>query len=735
MIATLSSPLLQIPARGSKDIGGPQIAGWIRVEIAETVTVSVCELSRRHSVSAFTTLLCSWAALLARWSGCVELSVGRSAGTVAVKGDMLVSEFLRLVERTLSEGDSVADSYQFKLELVSNGGIKNGQRAEISEERSLDGRCALSLSLQEEVNGLTGWLQFARDRFEEDMIEGLVSNWEVMLESISSCDDKKVGKLQWMTSAQRSWILEGFNEAKISFPKGRLIHVSFEEQARTYGDSIAVSFKDRVLTYGSLNRRANQLAWYLREGGVGPDRPVAICFNRGLEMMIGLLAILKAGGAYVPMDPSYPRERLRYVLRDCNPLVLLTDRELGNKLKCCGIATIAIDAHWDDIGLRSEYDVPASVVGVRPENLAYIIYTSGSTGIPKGVMVEHRNVTRFLAMIDRQCDIEAGSRWASCHSYAFDFSVLEIWGALLSGACLVVVSYATSRFPKDLYALLLTENVAVLSQTPSAFRQLMTVPSRSRALLALRAVILGGEALRVKTLEPWFERDESRVADVINMYGPTETTVFVTCAAVKRHHVDPHGGSVIGTPFPHSRIYILDECREPVALGVVGEIHIGGTGVARGYLRRPELTAERFLADPFAPGEGSRMYCSGDLGRWRADGTLEYLGRNDSQVKVRGFRIELGDVESHLTACRGVKDAVVVVSPDQQAEARLVAYLTLEDGTHISGSEVRALLAQRLPIHMVPGEYVILPSLPLSANGKVDRNALAASAAALSVVA
>ena len=499
-----------------------------------------------------------------------------------------------------------------------------------------------------------------------------------------------------------------------------LIHELFEQRARLRPDAIAVSYKDQQLTYRELNFRSSQLATYLRKQGTRPDDRIAICVERGVEMVIGLLGILKAGAAYVPLDSSYPAERLRYMVEDCKPILLLTQGHLRTGLPRTGVPVLALDADWSVVESTSRDE---SKVQMTPANLAYVMYTSGSTGVPKGVMVEHRHVTGYLAALHERVHRGPTSVWAQFHSFSFDVSVMEFWGALLSGAKLIMMSYATSRFPRDLHTLLSNEAVSILSQTPSAFRRLIAARADCDRPLSLDTVILGGEALQLSSLSPWYEREENHRTQIVNMYGPTEATVYATVQTVRSTDQQPHGGSVIGTALSNSQICILDENREPVPIGVVGEIYIGGAGVARGYFNRPDLTAERFVADPMGP-KGARMYRSGDLGVWRPDGTVEYRGRNDSQVKVRGFRIELGDVESHLITLEGVQEAVAVVRQDSADEAQLVAYLTAHAGTKLVASELRSNLLQRLPVHMIPTDFVILTQFPLNASGKIDRKAL-----------
>ena len=519
-------------------------------------------------------------------------------------------------------------------------------------------------------------------------------------------------------------IIKGFNEVDSPYPNARLIHHVFEERVQLRPHAIAVSCKKEHLTYRNLSVRSNQLARYLMNHRAHHGSPVAICMERSVEMIVGLLGILKAGGAYVPLEPSYPHARLRYMLDDCRPALVLTQEHLRRTLPTTpNTPTIAIDTQWPDIATHAG-DVISDPTALTPESLAYVIYTSGSTGIPKGVMVEHRNVTRFLAAVDSLFDVDERFTWSLFHSFAFDVSVREMWGALLSGGKLIVVPYGTSRFPRDLYALISSEKVSILHQTPSAFRRLVAAQGDSDASHCLEMVVLGGEALQVRSLRPWYERKGNEQTMIANMYGPTETTVFVTCQRVRDIDKDPHGGSVIGIPTPHSNVYILNEDREPVPLGVTGEIYIGGTGVARGYLNRPDLTAERFVVDPFSDVLDARMYRSGDLGRWRADGTVECRGRNDSQVKVRGYRIELGEIESHLASLEGVREAVVLLRHDVSDEAQLVAYLTVAESAQLPPTTIRANLLRRLPVHMVPTEYLLLEQMPLNASGKIDRKAL-----------
>ena len=539
-----------------------------------------------------------------------------------------------------------------------------------------------------------------------------------------------------LPKSERRQVLELFNAAEIVYSQRNLIHELFEEQVERTPDAVAVICEGRSLTYAALNGRANQLARYLRERGVGPDQLVGIYLERGLEMVVGLIGVLKAGGAYVPMDPAYPAERLAYMLSDSAPQVLLTQERLREPLPDMGCEVIALDEQWSEITRQPVGNLDTRARDLRPDHLAYVIYTSGSTGKPKGVMVEHRNVTRLLAATERWFHFNGEDVWTLFHSIAFDFSVWELWGALAYGGRVVIVPYQTARSPQDFYQLVCSEGVTVLNQTPSAFAQLIKAQARSSGPHALRAVIFGGEALDPRMLRAWVERNGVHRPCLVNMYGITETTVHVTYHALSKIDIESENRRVIGRAIPDLQTYLLDGSRQPVAIGVVGELYVGGAGVARGYLNRAELTAERFIKDPFSRDPQTRMYKTGDLGRWRPDGTLEYLGRNDHQVKIRGFRIELGEIEAQLLRHPQVKEAVVLAREDEPGEKRLVAYvvpdctvaaeMAFDARTALSVETLRAHLKAKLPDYMLPSAFVMLENLPLTANGKLDRRALPA---------
>ena len=502
-----------------------------------------------------------------------------------------------------------------------------------------------------------------------------------------------------------------------SFPPEHCIHALFEAHARTAPEAVALTFEKQHLTYGELNAQANRLAHHLRSLGVGPETLVALCLERSPTLLVALLAVLKAGGAYVPLDPDSPGERLGLILGDAQAPVVLTHSALLAKLGDTTATVICCDRDLAALApLSAENPAPLAT----PANASYVIYTSGSTGVPKGVPVTHHNVVRLLQATGDWFHFTAGDVWTLFHSPAFDFSVWEIWGALAYGGRLVVVPYLVTRSPAQFYALVAQEKVTVLNQTPLAFLQLSRVEDDPalRLPLALRTVIFGGAALDFATLRPWFDRHGDITPRLINMYGITETTVHVTYRPITRADPDSPKGSRIGQPIPDLDLYVLDSALDPSPAGLPGELYIGGDGVARGYLRRPELTAERFIPHPWKA--GARLYRSGDLARRTADGDLEYLGRADQQVKVRGFRIELGEIEAALVRHPGVAHCAVIARPLPDGDAELLAYCV---GT-AAAAELRAFLLERLPAYMVPAAFVPLDALPMNLNGKLDTQAL-----------
>jgi len=501
----------------------------------------------------------------------------------------------------------------------------------------------------------------------------------------------------------------------------------FAEIVLRHGERSALTFEDKSVTYSELDRISNRIASGLIEQGARPGAIVAICLDRSIEMIAAMLAIVKSGAAYLPIDPGYPVARILETVADAAPIAVLTTRGLAERLCHTPVACLFVDELS-----RSKNAAPPSVE-ISENDAAYVIYTSGSTGQPKGVVISHRNVARLLTQTERWFYFTPTDVWTMFHSFAFDFSVWEIWGCLLSGGRLVIVPFGVSRSPDEFHALLVQERVTVLNQTPSAFvlfdQADATMPL---ARLALRLIIFGGEALPPAMLRGWFDRHGDQHPCLINMYGITETTVHVTYRRIFAADAQRERESVIGEPIPDLRIHLLDQHLRPVRDGQEGEICIGGAGVASGYLNRPTLTSERFCADPFGR-PGDRLYRSGDLARRREDGELVYLGRRDSQVKINGFRIELGEIETAIVTHPAVIQACVIAHTEAGANPRLAAYYVANFGQQPSTRELSEFLATRLPAQMMPAFYQRLAVFPLTPNGKVDRSALPAPRAGSSL--
>nr|WP_248141654.1 non-ribosomal peptide synthetase [Burkholderia gladioli] len=535
-----------------------------------------------------------------------------------------------------------------------------------------------------------------------------------------------VRELAVLPADERELLLETWNRTDTPYPAHLCVHQLFEQQVQRTPEAVALVWEEQSLTYDQLNIQANRLAHRLIELGVKPDTRVALCAERSPAMVIALLAILKAGGAYVPLDPAYPGERLSHILHDAQPLLLLAD--------AVGQQTLA--DQWGQLPMLAlEQPLPADLktsnpntqaIGLTPAHLAYVIYTSGSTGTPKGVMVEHAQIVRLFDVTQASYGFNEQDVWCLFHSIAFDFSVWELWGALRYGGRLVIVPNDVARFAPDFHRLVCKQNVTVLNQTPSAFKAFIEADANSDSENSLRYVVFGGDALDPSILAPWYARHPDKRPQLVNMYGITETTIHVSHRLLDRSDTSKRG-SPIGHRIPDLRIYLLDAYGQPVPLGAVGELYIGGAGVARGYLNQPELSAERFLNDPFHSAPGARMYRTGDLARYQADGNLEFLGRNDQQVKIRGFRIEPGEIETHLASHPAVREAVVIAREDAPGEKRLVAYVTPnQEVPEDLALVLRTYLGARLPEYMVPAAYVMLQALPLTPNGKLDRRALPA---------
>ncbi|QHZ45315.1 amino acid adenylation domain-containing protein [Bacillus sp. NSP9.1] len=606
-----------------------------------------------------------------------------------------------------------------QLEVRSVGAAKFDLTIELREHRHSDGTPA----------GIAGFLEYSTDLFKRDTAEALAARLVRLLGSAAADPDQPVGRLEILLPEERRTMLAAWNKAPLQMHEACLPTL-FEKQAVLHPEAIAVTYEDRVLTYDELNKRANRLAHLLIAKGIGPEQFAALALPRSLEMVIGLLAVLKAGAAYVPLDPDYPAERIAFMLKSSEPACIITNLETASHLDAGAVLQITLDDRHTMEQLKNCPDTNPSdadrLEPLQPLHPAYVIYTSGSTGTPKGVVIPHQNVVRLFGATEQWFHFGADDVWTMFHSYAFDFSVWEMWGPLLQGGRLVVVPHAISRSPREFLRLLVNEGVTVLNQTPSAFYQLMQADRDNPEigkLLTLRFVIFGGEALELSRLEDWYERHPEHFPSLINMYGITETTVHVSYISLDRKLASLKANSLIGCGIPDLGVYVLDSCLEPVPPGVAGELYVSRSGLARGYLGRPDLTAERFVADPYGP-PGTRMYRTGDLARWRPDGSLDYMGRADQQIKIRGFRIELGEIEAVLVQHDDVDQAAVVVREDQPGDKRLIAYIVPASDAGADPAELRRYTAGTLPDYMVPSAFVDIADLPLTPNGKLDRKAL-----------
>jgi amino acid adenylation domain-containing protein len=735
------------PRRGS--------AGGARpVAVAPATAQRLQALALQERATPFIVLLAAWQALLGRLAGQDDVAVGspvanrtrsETAGligffvnTLVLRGDLsgdptfreLVVRsravalaafahqdlpFERLVEelRQLGQERDPGRTPLFQALLVlqntpfsalAAGDLEIRDRALPTSTAKFD----LSLAFNEVEDGLQGVLEFSAELFDGATAVRFARAFETLLAAGLADPGLRLSDLPLLAAGERHQLLVEWNPAGEELSVRRPIHRRFEAQVDRAPDAPAVTADGETLTYGELDARANRLARHLLAKGVRPGDLVALRFERSAGMLVAILAVLKAGAGYLPLDPTYPAERLAFALEDSGASLLLTRERL--------------DAEANAIAARrpERLDIP-----LDPELPAYVIYTSGSTGRPKGVVIPHGHVTRLFSGTREWFQFGPADVWTLFHSYAFDFSVWEIWGALLHGGRLVVVPHWQARSPEAFYALLRDERVTVLNQTPSAFRQLLwaeeAVLAGSQSDLALRYVIFGGEALEPAALGPWFDRHGDEHPLLVNMYGITETTVHVTYRPVRQG--DLAAGTVLGVPIPDLALYVVDHGLAPVPIGMPGEIVVGGQGVARGYLGRPELTVERFVPDPWGT-SGARLYRSGDLARRLPDGDLEYLGRIDHQVKIRGYRVEPGEIEAALARHPEVREAVVGTRPGPAGETRLVAWVTAVSDTSPSLAELRAFLAATLPEPMLPSALVVLDRLPLTGNGKLDRRAL-----------
>ncbi|MGJ0607770.1 amino acid adenylation domain-containing protein [Cylindrospermopsis raciborskii] len=560
-------------------------------------------------------------------------------------------------------------------------------------------------------------LSYNTNRFSDTTMKLLLDQFSNLLLNMANHPQSLLQDISLLSHQEKQQIKNKREQTNSSYTT---INEMFAETASKYPERIALTYENQTLTYRELEERSNAIACHLKSLGIGSEKRVVICLDRTPELIISMLGVVKAGGIYVPVDPSYPRDRIEFTITDCGAEVIITTTNTSQELPN-GITRVCLDV--EDAAYLKTSAEPIDTDNVTPNSGAYIIYTSGSTGKPKGVLVTHKNLTRLFKSTEHWFKFNQQDVWTFFHSFAFDFSVWEIWGALLYGGRLVIVPYCVSRDPQTFLRLLEEQKVTVLNQTPSAFAQLLAVADSNCNLDNLRYVIFGGEALNLGSLSPWFEKYGDNQTRLVNMYGITETTVHVTYRPISKQDIDNLSGSLIGEPIPDLDIYILDADGNLLPTGVIGEMYIGGAGVAHSYLNRPELTAERFIEARFRP--NCRLYRTGDLGRFLPNGDLEYLGRIDYQVKIRGFRIEIGEIENVLAEISDVHENIVLVTTDiETGENRLIAYLVCSPEKQPTIKDIRDHLQRSLPDYMIPSQVVYLDKFPLTANGKIDRKSL-----------
>jgi len=737
------------------------------------LTAAFKSMTGREEVFLFMGLLAALQILLHRYTGQTDIVVGapvacrkrakhqRSVGLflnlVALRcdlsGDPTFRELLKTVrdrvmrayqhqdlpfERVVEEVRPVRDPgrsplFQVMLDQVDPRWIAldlAGLRAEWFSVDNQTSKFDLTLAWSDSPDGLRGWLEYDTDLFDADTIERMLGHYQTILESVAADPAQRISRIPILTRPERQQLLDEWNATEADHPAESCIHQLFEWQATRNPQAIAVQSEEAQLTWGELNRNANQAAHYLASRGVTRGSLVGVCFDRSCDLMVALLGVLKTGAAYVPLDPTYPQQRLAFMVQDSGIKTLLTQEKWADVLPKDVSTTIFLEREGDAIGRENAENLRAET---SPDDPAYVIYTSGSTGQPKGVIGLHRGAVNRFTWMWQMYPFEPGEVACAKTSLSFVDSIWETFGALLAGIPTVLISEEVAKNPANLIATLDRHRVTRIVLVPSLLRAMLeTEPDIRRRLPRLKYWISSGEALSADLV--WRFRASLPDTILLNLYGSSEISADVTCFDTR--HMQPGDPVLIGRPIANTQIYILDKNLQPAPVGVPGQLGVSGHGLARGYLARPKETAEKFVANPFRT--ESRLYLTGDLARYRRDGNIEYLGRNDHQVKIRGFRVELEDIEASLREHPSVHQAVVTALGNSKGECRLVAYIVQHPagGGEREGPETadqswadctpqfRLFLQQRLPNYMVPAEFVLLKSLPLTPSGKIDRRAL-----------
>jgi amino acid adenylation domain-containing protein len=726
--------------------------------LAEDLSQSLRQFSKAAQLPLSSVLLAAFDVLLIRYSSPEEIVIGCSLAALGApvaderwpngqteipvridpSGDPSFQNLVRQIHSTISDGlrhasvslrqftqdPALAPArsgplFQVLFSCGSSAGL--AERQNLAETQSL--RADLHLDVEESREDLHLHLVYNRELFEAASVDRILGNLQTLLRSIAENPDYQLSKLPILTDAERKQILVGWNQTSCPYPSDKCLHQLIEEQAGRFPENPAVVDESRQLTYREFNARANQLAHYLRGRGVGPNVRVAICLQPRLDFAVAVLAVLKAGGACVPLDPKYPQERLAYMLQDVQARLVITESGMLPEAASVGCEPLLLADQAEQISGQSRVN-PSS--GVNPSDIAYVIYTSGSTGKPRGVLLAHAGLVNYNANAARMYSVGPDDRVLQFCSVSFDIALEELFITWLSGATLVLRSEDMPLAVPEFLEWIGRKRVTVLD-LPTAYwhEWVHHFPQLKKpAPQDLRLVIVGGEKASSTAYAAW-AASAGRQVRWVNTYGPTEASIAAAAFEPKPGRSVPEN-IPIGRPVANVRIYLLDRHLNPVPIGIPGELHIGGVGVAKGYLNRPELTAEKFISDPFSSQPGARLYKTGDLARYLPSGEIEFLGRGDDQVKIRGFRVELGEIESILAKHKVVRECTVIAREDIPGDKRLVAYLVPTAGSKLETGGLRVYLQQHLPDHMVPSAFVILQAMPLTPNGKIDKRGLPA---------
>jgi len=727
--------------------------------LSRQLSTAVVSLSKDRGATLFTTMLSVLGVLLYRYSRQEDIGIGTVVANrdreelrdqigfflnmlvmrLDLSGEPSFAELLECVKRTVQDGyahqhlpfEKLVEEMQFERDrsrsplfqvlfsLQDAPDTKPVQLKDLSlSPITITGhttRFDLEVYVADRPSGLGLCFIYNTELFDASTIHRMLEHFRMLLESVVKDLDQPIDLLPMMSKQERQQITQGWNKTAEPCPGEETLAQLFEQQVDRNPQAIAVEYRDQVLTYKELDARSNQLAHYLKEQGIGADTLVGVFMERSLEMTIALVGIIKAGGAYVPLDPDDPGDRISYMLEDSRVPILLTQQHLLDKIPASNVSVVSLDHDWKTIAQKSNERLAQSA---RPEHLAYVIYTSGSTGKPKGVMNEHRGIVNRLQWMQERYSLNAEDRILQKTPYSFDVSVWEFFWPLLTGARLIVAEPGGHKDPAYLSNISAQKKISTLHFVPSMLKAYLD-HSNINMTASIKRVICSGEILTPELQQQFFTASN---AELHNLYGPTEAAVDVTSWACQRN--DQRTTIPIGRPIANTHIYILDAHMQPVPVGVAGELHIGGVQVARGYLNQPELSAEKFITDPFSSEANTRLYKTGDLARYRPDGEIEYLGRIDHQIKLRGFRIELEEIEAVLSLHAAVKVAVVECRGNVNHEPRLIAYIVSGRDKSPTIKELRDLAQSKLPHYMVPNNFMVLDEIPLTANGKVNRQAL-----------